>query len=279
VNYYIDTDADGFGAGIATNSCINLGAGYATNNTDCNNTNSAIRPSASELCNGIDDNCTNSIDEGLTFSNYYLDFDNDGYYLSIVNACVSPGPNYTIGGIVLGDCNDNNFNINSGAIDICGNGIDENCNGLDLVCIIPGCTNPIAANFNPNANQENGTCIILGCLDPSADNFNPQANSNDNSCIYYGCIDPFANNFDPAANTNDFSCEYNSAAISVSDLSVCQNETIIVYNQTLFSSNDSCAINFGDGNIINTCNASYNHTYSTPGDYVIEFIYFQGNKV
>jgi hypothetical protein len=277
VNYYIDTDADGFGAGIATNSCINLGAGYATNNTDCNNTNSAIRPSASELCNGIDDNCTNSIDEGLTFSNYYLDVDHDGYYLSIVNACVSPGPNYTTGGIVLGDCNDNNFNINSGAIDICGNGIDENCNGLDLVCIIPGCTNPIAANFNPNANQENGTCLILGCLDPSADNFNPQANSNDNSCIYYGCIDPFANNFDPAANTNDFSCEYNSAAISVSDLSVCQNETIIVYNQTLFSSNDSCAINFGDGTIINTCNASYNYTYSTPGDYVIEFIYFQGN--
>ena len=277
VNYYIDTDADGFGAGIATNSCINLGAGYATNNTDCNNNSAAIRPSASEQCNGIDDNCNNSIDEGLTFLNYYLDVDHDGYYLSIVNACASPGPNYTTGGIVLGDCNDNNYNINAGAIDICGNGIDENCNGVDPVCIIPGCTNPIAANFNPNANLENGTCIILGCIDPSADNFNPQANSNDNSCIYYGCIDPFANNFDPTANTNDFSCEYNNAAISVSELSVCPNETIIVYNQTLFTPNDSCVINFGDGTIVNTCSASYEHTYLIPGDYVVEFIYFQGS--
>ena len=277
VNYYIDSDGDGFGSGVAINSCTNPGAGYATNNTDCNNNNAAIRPSATEQCNGIDDNCNNSVDEGLAFLNYYLDFDHDGYYLSIVNACVSPGPNYTTGGNILGDCDDNNLNINAGAIEICGNGIDENCNGVDPVCVVPGCTNPIATNFNPNANLENGTCIILGCIDPNADNFNPQANSSDNSCIYYGCIDPFANNFDPTANTNDFSCEYNNAAISVSDLSVCQNETIVVYNQTLFTPNDSCVINFGDGTIVNTCSASYEHTYFTPGDYVIEFIYFQGS--
>ena len=277
INYYIDTDGDGFGAGTATNSCTNLGSGYSTNNTDCNNTNAAIRPSASEVCNAIDDNCNSSIDEGLQFSNYYLDVDHDGYYLSIVSACVSPGVSYGLIGIALGDCNDNNFNINAGATEICGNGIDENCNGIDPVCIVPGCTNPIATNFNPNANQDNGTCIIAGCIDPNADNFNPQANSNDNSCIYFGCIDPFANNFDPTANTNDFSCEYNNAAISVSDLSICQNETITVYNQTLFSANDSCVINFGDGTIVNTCNASYLHNYLVPGDYVVEFIYFQGS--
>jgi hypothetical protein len=277
INYYIDTDGDGFGAGAATNACTNPGSGYSTNNTDCNNTNAAVRPSASEVCNGIDDNCNSSIDEGLQFSNYYLDVDHDGYYLSIVSACVSPGVSYGLIGIALGDCNDNNFNINAGATDICGNGIDENCNGIDPVCIVPGCTNPIATNFNPNANQDNGTCIVAGCIDPNADNFNPQANSNDSSCIYLGCIDPFANNFDPTANTNDFSCEYNNAAISVSDLSICQDETITVYNQTLFSVNDSCVINFGDGTIVSTCNASYLHNYLVPGEYVVEFIYFQGS--
>ena len=277
VNYYIDSDADGFGAGVATNACISPGAGYATNNTDCNNSNAAIRPSASEVCNGIDDNCNNAIDDGIQFLNYYLDADTDGYYLSITNACTSPGVTYSTSGGIFGDCNDNNSSVNAGAQEICGNFIDENCNGVDAVCIITGCTNPIAINFNANANQDDGSCLIAGCTDPNADNFNPQANNNDNSCIYYGCIDPFANNFDPTANTNDFSCEYNIAAISVSDLSICQNETVIVYNQTLFSSNDSCVINFGDGTIMNTCIASYTHTYSVPGDYVVEFIYFQGN--
>ena len=279
VNYYIDTDGDGFGAGIATNSCINLGAGYATNNTDCNNTNSAIRPGASELCNSIDDNCNNSIDEGLTFSNYYLDVDQDGYYLSIVNACVSPGPNYTAGGIVFGDCNDNNFNINSGAIDICGNGIDENCNGVDLVCIIPGCTNPIAANFNALANLENGTCIILGCTDPAADNYNPLANTNNFSCIFFGCTDPFSNNYDPTANTNDFSCEYNEAAISVSESIVCLFDTITAYNQTQLSPSDSCVIDFGDGTVLNYCSQTYDHVYTSPGNYSIQLTYFQGNEI
>ena len=39
-------------------------AGRVTNNTDCNDANSAIKPTASELCNGVDDNCAGGIDEG-----------------------------------------------------------------------------------------------------------------------------------------------------------------------------------------------------------------------
>ena len=278
-NYYIDTDGDGFGAGTATNSCSNLGPGYVANNTDCNNTNAAIRPGAVEICNSIDDNCNTAIDEGLLFSNYYLDTDQDGYYVSFINACSLPSPNYTILQGILGDCNDNSSSINSGAQEICGNGIDENCNGSDAVCIIPGCTNPIAANFNPNANLNNGSCIIFGCTDPEADNYNPQANASNSACIYFGCTDPFANNFDSSANTNDFSCEYNQASISVADTVICQFETIIAYNQTQLSSNASCVVDFGDGTILNYCAATYEHAYSLPGNYNIQLSYFQGNEM
>jgi hypothetical protein len=278
VNYYIDSDGDGFGAGAATNTCANPGLGYATTNTDCNNTNAAIRPTASEICNGIDENCNNAIDDGLVFMNYYLDADLDGYYLSFINACASPGLNYAINGTTLGDCNDNNFNIHTGAPEICGNGIDEDCNGIDPACIIPGCTNPIASNFNPAANQDNGTCIILGCTDLNADNFNPLANTNNNSCIYYGCTDQFANNFDPSANTNDFSCEYNTASVSVSALHVCQNENLIAYNQTQFGTQDSCVIDFGDGTVLNYCASTYEHNYLIPGSYFIQLTYFQGTE-
>ena len=278
-SYYIDTDADGFGAGNETLACSNPGAGYVTNSTDCDNNNPNIRPNAIEICNGIDDNCNNLINEELVFLTYYLDADQDGYYLSFLSACSSLGINYTTIGGVLGDCNDTNINVNAGAIEICGNGIDEDCNGIDPTCIIPGCTNPIAFNYNPLANIENGSCIIYGCLDANADNYNPLANTSNQSCIYYGCIDPFANNFDPSANTDDFSCAYNTATIDISVHNLCLSDTITAYNQTQFTSLDSCIIDFGDGTTLNYCASIYTHIYSDPGIYSVELTIIQGSQV
>ncbi len=65
VNYYADADADGFGAGSATNACTSPGAGYVTSNSDCNDANAAVNPNATELCtNAIDDDCDTVINEG-----------------------------------------------------------------------------------------------------------------------------------------------------------------------------------------------------------------------
>ena len=67
VNYYIDADGDGFGAGTAIVLCSNPGAGYSLFNTDCNDSNVAINPSASEICgNSADDDCDSFIDEGCS---------------------------------------------------------------------------------------------------------------------------------------------------------------------------------------------------------------------
>lgn len=279
LNYYVDTDGDGFGAGTATNSCSSPGAGYVTNNSDCNNANAAINPAAIEICNSFDDNCNGIINEGIVFLTYYLDADHDGYYLSSLSACAAQGINYTTSGGVLGDCNDANPNVHAGAIEICGNGIDEDCNGIDPICIIPGCTNPIASNYNPGANLENGSCIIYGCLDPSADNFNPQANTSNQSCIYYGCIDPFANNFDPTANTDNYTCEYNTASIVLAEHHFCSLDTVTAINQTQYSALDSCIVDFGDGTIVNYCASTYNHVYALAGNYAIQLTLIQGTQV
>ena len=56
-----------------------------------------------------------------------------------------------------------------------------------------------AANYNPNANIDNGSCfyIIFGCINPNAFNYNPEANISDGSCIPFilGCTDETAFNY------------------------------------------------------------------------------------
>lgn len=63
--YYVDTDADGYGTGTAVSGCSSTTpAGYAVNTGDCNNSNSAIYPTATELCgNDIDENCSGPSDD------------------------------------------------------------------------------------------------------------------------------------------------------------------------------------------------------------------------
>lgn len=64
-NFYADIDSDGFGAGSATNACASPGASFVLSNTDCDDTNFAVNPSATELCtNAIDDDCDTVINEG-----------------------------------------------------------------------------------------------------------------------------------------------------------------------------------------------------------------------
>ncbi|MBT9559217.1 MAG: putative metal-binding motif-containing protein, partial [Myxococcales bacterium] len=47
--------------------------------TDCDDTNSAVKPGATEACNGTDDDCDGQTDEGLTKPTFYRDQDQDGF--------------------------------------------------------------------------------------------------------------------------------------------------------------------------------------------------------
>jgi len=127
LNYYTDLDADTYGAGTATNSCSNLGAGYVLNNSDCNDSNASINIAAAEICNGIDDNCNSLIDDGLTFINYYADLDADTYGAGAANnSCSDLGVGYVLDN---SDCNDSDASISIAGTEIC-NDIDDNCNSL-----------------------------------------------------------------------------------------------------------------------------------------------------
>lgn len=64
LSYYRDADNDGYGD--ATDVMTGCGGitGYVVDNTDCDDTNMAINPGATEICNFVDDNCDMVVDEG-----------------------------------------------------------------------------------------------------------------------------------------------------------------------------------------------------------------------
>jgi len=65
--YYADADSDGYGDPDNTiSTCDGAPTGYLTNNSDCDDTNVAINPVATEIArDGKDNNCDGTVDEGF----------------------------------------------------------------------------------------------------------------------------------------------------------------------------------------------------------------------
>ncbi|WP_164012219.1 MopE-related protein [Pyxidicoccus trucidator] len=126
--YHRDADGDGFGSDIeylATSSCAQP-ADHLSDAGDCNDSNAAVRPGASDICDGLDNNCDGAVDDGQVSQTWYQDQDGDGYgnAATAMQSCQQPSGHVT----VAGDCNDSNASIRPGASEVC-DGADNNCNG------------------------------------------------------------------------------------------------------------------------------------------------------
>ena len=61
--YYQDSDSDTYGNIAVTTGACSLPGGYSTNTGDCNDSVGTINPVATEICDGLDNDCDGTADE------------------------------------------------------------------------------------------------------------------------------------------------------------------------------------------------------------------------
>ena len=119
--FYADTDDDSYGAGTALDACT-APSGYVENADDCDDTNTDVHPGGTEVCDTIDNNCLDGVDEGVTMP-FYADGDGDGYGAgTATDACAAPT------GFVdnADDCDDLDIAVYPDADEVC-DAIDNDC--------------------------------------------------------------------------------------------------------------------------------------------------------
>jgi subtilisin-like proprotein convertase family protein len=130
VTYYQDADGDGYGnSSVTLTSCSGIPNGYSVVGGDCDDNNADTNPGADEWLNGIDDNCNGLVDELVVGTTFYQDSDGDGFgnaAVTVVAWLMAP-PGYVSDNT---DCDDSSASRHPGATEICGNGIDDDCDGI-----------------------------------------------------------------------------------------------------------------------------------------------------
>jgi hypothetical protein len=139
--WYKDADNDGYSDGTTATQCTRP-TNYKTASAliaitgDCNDNNATVHNAQI----------------------YYLDFDKDGYGNSAktISVCSStPSANYVTNNK---DCNDNDAAISPVAVEVCGNRVDDNCNGVvdEKTCYpCQNATNLNTSNITSNSAQLN----------------------------------------------------------------------------------------------------------------------------
>ena len=154
-DYFTDGDADGYGAGAATPSCEPV-AGLIANDDDCDDANKLIHPGAVEVCDEADtdedcdsliDDDDDSLDTSTATRVVYLDGDGDGYGAdgTKLTVCDEPGTGYSP---LPGDCDDASNLANPGVAEVCGDAVDDDCDGAANTCRYSGAVDPADADVH-----------------------------------------------------------------------------------------------------------------------------------
>ena len=126
--WYADGDTDGYGDTNTSVDACTAPIGHVADDTDCDDTSSAVNPGATEVCDGVDNNCDGSSDgpDSADATTWYADSDGDGAggFSFHTVACSQP-PGYVSNS---DDCDDNEPLAWTGATEAC-DGVDNDCDG------------------------------------------------------------------------------------------------------------------------------------------------------
>ena len=181
----VDSDGDGYDTCNPGDSADDDG-----NAEDCNDNNAGVSPGASEVCNGVDDDCDGYIDEDnvcVTECNDGNDNDNDDLLDAQDPGCWDDIDNSLTYNPELDD--ENRAGIACSHDSDCGNDAwsgNAQCGGdgnvyqtfLDFTCLNPGIgssTCQLIANSQLKQTCQfgclSGACLISNCLDVDGDNY------------------------------------------------------------------------------------------------------------
>ncbi len=199
--WYADTDGDGFGDAGSTTSACSEPRGYSSDASDCDDGDGAVNPAATEICNGIDDDCDGVVDpdDAADAVTWYADDDGDGFGDAGAGSEACAQPSRTVADAT--DCDDGDGAVNPAATELC-NGIDDDCDGV----VDPGSAADASTWYTDSdgdgygdastgtaaCTQPSGTAVDSGDCDDGDPAVNPSAtelcNDIDDDCD--GVVDP-----------------------------------------------------------------------------------------
>ncbi len=184
----LDLDRDGFD----DLRCCNVAPDGARRcGDDCNDARRNVNPLASEVCDGFDNNCNGTVDEGVTAA-LFVDADRDGHGdpMRAAMACTTAGGYAALGD----DCDDVDPARHPGQPELC-DAVDNDCNGVvdDNTRATTWYTDGDGDGFGSSTAETVVSCtpvpghaLLSGDCDDSAAAVNPAAaercNGRDDNC-------------------------------------------------------------------------------------------------
>lgn len=182
---------------------------------DCDDSVATVSPEGTDICgDGIDQDCLAGDVECIC-----VDADGDGYGEG--PTCLGP------------DCYDNNKEAYPGAEEICGDGIDQDCNGGDEVCPPEPCTEESDGD-NDGFGTANG-CEDIDCADgdPTAypgaveicgDGIDQDCDGSDIPCPEIDCLDADGDGYGIGGDCLGLDCGEGDPNVNPEGVEVCGDE-------------------------------------------------------
>jgi hypothetical protein len=143
--WHTDTDGDGYGHMYNYEVTCDPDPTWVLDDTDCRPGDAEAFPGAAERCNGDDDDCDTLSDEDF-------DLDGDGEWST---ACDG------------GDCDDLDPEVNTSMVELCEDGLDNDCDDGDARCGFDGDMELSDAEllYSDEPNYDAGRLVEIGDLD------------------------------------------------------------------------------------------------------------------